>query len=72
MYAGFLHLIRTARPQLPEYVNPIFGHNTKLPLIEYFIQEQKVQLEIAEALHHSQLLIECAEAAETDAFLYLK
>ncbi|MGL5832967.1 MAG: hypothetical protein ACRC1Z_07005 [Waterburya sp.] len=67
---GLIELIRSARPNKHPTITPIFGLKTQLPLIDYQILDERLQLQIPEASHHAQCLIECAEAAEEDAFIY--
>lgn len=67
---GLIDLIRSARPSEHPTIKPIFGFKTQLPLIDYQILDERLQLQIPEASHHAQCLIECAEAAEEDAFIY--
>ena len=70
MAVGLLQLIRDVRSPLPPYIEPIFGHNTQKPLIKYALGNQEGTWELDTARHHAQALLEVAEAAETDSFMY--
>lgn len=70
MAVGLLQLIRDVRAPLPPDIEPIFGHNTQKPLIKYCWGSAQGTLELDTARHHAQALLECAEAAETDSFMY--
>lgn len=70
MAVGLLQLIRDARAPLPPDIEPIFGHNTHSPLIKYRWGNEEGTWELDTARHHAQALLEVAEAAETDSFLY--
>lgn len=67
---GLLQLIRDVRAPLPPDIEPIFGHNTQKPLIKYRWGSAEGTLEMDTAKHHAQILLEVAEAAETDSFMY--
>lgn len=70
MAVGILHLIRDVRAPLPPDIEPIFGYHTQQPLIKYSWGNKSGTLEIDTAKHHAQVLLEVAEAAETDSFFY--
>lgn len=70
MAVKVLHLIRDVRAPLPSDIEPIFGYNTQQPLIKYRWGSQEGTLELDTAKHHAQVLLEVAEAAETDSFMY--
>lgn len=70
MATQVLLLIRGVRAKLPPDIEPIFGYNTQKPLIKYRWGSAEGTLEIDTAKHHAQILLEVAEAAETDSFMY--
>jgi hypothetical protein len=63
-------LVRENRQPLPLGINPIFGFNTQMPLVEVDYNQFKVILHLDEVRHHAMLLLEAAEAARFDAFWY--
>lgn len=69
IHAAFLKTFRDCRPELPDFVEPIFGYNTQKPLVNYFLNDYKLQLQIDECLFHAGGILQCAEASTTDEFL---
>ena len=69
IHASFLKMLRDCRPELPDFVKPIFGYKTQAPLVDYFLSGHKIQLGIEECLYHAGNVLQCAEAATTDEFL---
>lgn len=70
MAVKVLHLIRDVRVPLPPDIEPTFGYNTQQPLVKYKWGNQEGMLELDTAKHHAQVLLEVAEAAQTDSFFY--
>lgn len=66
-----LNKLRALRPKpRPQWVNAIFGFKTRLPLVDMELPGQrKLTLGPNEAIRIAEMLIECAEASETDDFL---
>jgi hypothetical protein len=66
-----LGLIRTARsPMLMvEGAHPIYGLQTKQPLVECYWYGDRVALTLEDARQHARCLLEAAESARTDNFL---
>lgn len=69
MFAMLFMLIRDVRQFSAENIEPIYGANTNLPLVDYYILDHKIQLQIDECIDHAANLLEAAEAAECDAFI---
>jgi hypothetical protein len=65
-----VRLIRQNRHPLPQGINAIFGFNTQQPLVDLEWDDIKISLRLDEALHHATCLLEVAEAAQSDSFLY--
>ena len=65
-----LNFLRSNRLPLPEDINPIFGHRTQRPLIEYRWGERKVVWELDLAATHARRLFEVANVAISDSFFY--
>lgn len=70
MAVATLELLRRQRSPLPEDINPIYGHHTRLPIIEYRYDTAYGQLTIDAARHHAKSLLQVAEAVESDAFIH--
>jgi hypothetical protein len=70
MAAAMLQMTRENRQQLPAGISAIFGFNTQKPLVVLEWDDIKIQMEIDTALHHATCLLESAEAAQSDSFLY--
>jgi hypothetical protein len=51
-------------------VRALYGWRTREPLVEIELLGQKAQMSIFEAREHAQAVLECAEAAETDGFIW--
>ena len=62
-------LIRAARSPLPLGINPIYGQKTEQPLVECFWYGEQITMNLNDAYHHAQCLMEAAESARTDNFL---
>jgi hypothetical protein len=67
---GLLQMMRDFQEPLPEQIAYIFGFHTQKPLIEIEWYGEKIQQEPDIMIAHAQSLLECAEAAESDAFYY--
>ena len=61
---------RAARGEVPIHVNSLFGYETRLPLVEFTVGTERVQILPDDARLISRWIDECAESAETDAFLW--
>lgn len=70
MATQLVRVIRENRNPLPQGVNAIFGFKTQQPLIDLEWDDIKISLRLDEALHHATVLLEAAEAAQSDSFLY--
>ncbi len=66
---AILAIVRRGREAIPFGLTPIFGHHTKLPLVDCDWYGEKLTFTVAEAMSHAQALLQIAEGAETDAFL---
>jgi hypothetical protein len=66
---GLLDLVRKSRTPLIEGIEPLYGHKSKLPLLNVHWYGKPIQFEMATASYHAEVLIRTAEAAESDAFL---
>lgn len=64
-----LNLVRNARQPLIDGVEAIFGLKSKQPLLNIHWYGKAVQMEMATASYHAEVLLRTAEAAESDAFL---
>jgi hypothetical protein len=51
-------------------VTTIYGHNTKKPIVQLQVGKEQIQMSIETARDLAQNLIQAAEAALTDAFIY--
>jgi hypothetical protein len=65
-----LQIIRDNRQKLPQGISAIFGYNTRQPLVVLEWDDVKIQISLDTALHHATCLLEAAEAAQSDSFLY--
>lgn len=63
-------LMRDERISLPDGITPIFGWETRQALIDVDLYSEPIQWLPNQAREHARWLMECAEAAETDRFLY--
>jgi hypothetical protein len=70
MAVTMLQMIRDNRQDLPTGISAIFGFNTQKPLVVLEWDDVKIQMELDTALHHASCLLEAAEAAQSDSFLY--
>jgi hypothetical protein len=52
------------------WVNSIVSGRTFEPLVEIVWGDKRAQLSLEEARSHALYIIECAEAAESDAFVF--
>jgi hypothetical protein len=52
------------------WVSSLVSNKTKLPLVQIEWGDKKCQMTPEEARGHARIILECAEAAEVDAFLY--
>ncbi|HEY0658045.1 MAG TPA: hypothetical protein VGD05_06210 [Pyrinomonadaceae bacterium] len=52
------------------WVNSLVSGRTFEPLVEIVWGNQKAQLSLTEARNHALYILECAEAAESDAFVF--
>jgi hypothetical protein len=68
--AQVLNMVREKRQPLPEYVGVIFGFNTRQAIVSLQWQDLSLQLEPDDARQHALQILECAEASESDLFLY--
>ena len=56
-------------PELPVYVRSMFGAKSRQPLVTLVVGERMVQMPPTKAREIAMMLLECAEAAQTDGFL---
>jgi len=52
------------------FVTSLVGYKTGEPLIEIELKGQKAQMGVKQAREHALAVLECAEAAETDLFVF--
>ena len=69
-FAAMLHTVRGTRPILPSGLDVIFGHNTQQSLIILSWYGSKIQLDLTIAKRHANILLEAAEAAQTDRWMF--
>jgi hypothetical protein len=68
--AQVLHLFRQSRPPLNEGIEVIFGLKTATDLINVSWYETQIQMEVDNARFHASVLLQTAEASESDRFFY--
>ena len=69
MAAHLREFLKEGRSPLLEGVEVIFGLKTRKPLINCYWYGEPTQWESIQAIEHASILIEAAEAAESDAYL---
>lgn len=66
----FLRLLRSQRAPFPPDIKVIFGHRTREATVVFSFHGQDLAFSPAEARDHARGLLQTADAAESDAFLY--
>lgn len=59
----------TDEQEIPVWVTSIYGHHTRQGIVELSVGEHKTQILPEKAREIAHMLIDAAEAAETDEFL---
>jgi hypothetical protein len=62
--------MKEERSPLPKGIEPIYGQRSRLPLVNLDLYGEAMLLELATVRDHAFALLSCAEAAESDCFLY--
>jgi hypothetical protein len=65
-----VEIMRQHRQALSEGIDVFFGYNTRQGIVKLFWDDIEIQFSLDDAYRHATLLLEVAEAAESDSFFY--